>query len=184
MTDQELVRVSKFLSLVLRHQPQKIGLTLDENGWTDVANLLRQINKHGLKLTSEELQYVVATNNKKRFAFSQDQTQIRASQGHSIAINLDYQPVAPPDTLYHGTSDKSVPAILSTGLEKRNRHHVHLSRDIATALNVGSRHGKPAVLRVAALNMHHDGFVFYLSENQVWLTDYVPSKYLTLLSKT
>ncbi len=182
LPEKEIVRLSKFLSLVLRHQPEKISIALDENGWTEVTTLMQQANKNGVKLSWEILELVVQTNSKKRFAFNADKTKIRASQGHSVEVNLNYSPQKPPAILYHGTSERSLHSILATGLHKQNRHHVHLSSDVGTALNVGQRHGKPVVLRVAAEAMAQNGYLFYLSENQVWLTEQVPTEYLHVLA--
>lgn len=181
LSTKQLTSVSKFISLILRHKPETIGLELDANGWADTAELINKMNSNGKGITFEVLDYVVATNSKKRFAFNDDKTKIRASQGHSIAVDLQLQPVKPPAQLYHGTSVQSVSSILETGLEKRGRQHVHLSPDIETAMTVGSRHGKPAVFVVDAATMEEDGFDFYLSENKVWLTERVPVKYLRLL---
>ena len=178
---KEIIRLSKFLSLVLRHQPEKIDIALDENGWTDVEILLNQSTKNGVKFTHDILEQVVETNNKKRFSFNTDKTKIRANQGHSVEIDLGYPVQKPPAILYHGTGEKAVSSILRAGLEKRNRHHVHLSTSIETALEVGKRHGKPVVFLVDATAMHADGLAFYLSENKVWLTEQVPAKYLKLL---
>jgi len=180
MNEKDTVSISKFLSLVLRHQPQLIGIELDEQGWVNVDELLKQANVHGNNLDMELLSHVVETNSKKRFAFDQNRQRIRASQGHSVEVELGYQPQMPPEILYHGTGEKSVTAIQESGLEKRSRQHVHLSRDIETAIQVGSRHGKPAVFNVLAGEMHKNGCVFYLSENKVWLTDKVPVQFLRL----
>ena len=178
MTEKETTKLSKFLSLVLRHQPETIGLQLDANGWAPVDRLFEQMIAHGHSITPEQLQHVVDTNSKKRFAFSEDGLHIRASQGHSVEVDLDYQPTLPPAVLYHGTAVVNVAAILQQGLEKRSRHHVHLSADKATALQVGWRHGKPQVLVVDAGRMQQDGYQFYLSANGVWLTDAVPAAYI------
>jgi putative RNA 2'-phosphotransferase len=180
MNEKETTRISKFLSLVLRHQPQLIGITLNEQGWVSVDELLQQAKKHGQLITMEVLNHVVETNAKKRFAFSADKKQIRASQGHSVEVELGYEPQVPPKILYHGTGSQSVESILKTGLERRNRQHVHLSADTDTAIKVGSRHGKPVVLSVLAGEMHGKGYVFYLSANGVWLTDEVPAAFLRL----
>ncbi|CAN5388831.1 RNA 2'-phosphotransferase [soil metagenome] len=173
ISEKENTRISKLLSLVLRHQPETLGIVLDENGWTNVDILLR-------KLTIEKaaLEYIVATNNKKRFAFNDDQTKIRANQGHSVEVELGYQAENPPEVLYHGTGVGSVNAILQEGLSKQKRHHVHLSADIETAFKVGQRHGKPIVLEVNAAQMSKDNFEFYRSDNGVWLTDHVPVEYI------
>ena len=181
MKDQnKVVKISKFLSLVLRHKPQKIGIELDENGWVDVDVLLIQMNKKGQNIDFETLKFVVETNNKKRFAFNEDQTKIRASQGHSLKIDLGYKPQAPPEILFHGTAGRFIDSIMRTGLEKRNRHHVHLSLNKETATNVGGRHGRVVVLEVMTRKMYDDGYDFFVSENDVWLIDNVPVKYLHL----
>lgn len=181
-SEKEITRLSKFMSLVLRHQAGTIGLTLDKNGWVATQELLDKMNKTGVNVTPEKLDFVVATNSKKRFAFNADKTQIRASQGHSVDIDLQLTPVKPPAVLYHGTGERSVASIFKTGLEKRSRRHVHLSADIETALQVGKRHGKPVVLTVDTAKMYKDGFEFYLSANKVWLTDKVPIGYLQQLN--
>ncbi|HEX8270547.1 MAG TPA: RNA 2'-phosphotransferase [Flavobacterium sp.] len=178
ITDKQVTDISKFLSLVLRHHPEKIGIDIDHRGWTDVQELLEKVNKHGIQIDIDLLRYVVATNSKKRFAFNDTGDKIRASQGHSLDVELGYTVQTPPAILYHGTSEKSVQSILRMGIEKRTRQHVHLSNDIETALKVGQRHGKPIVFRVFSGKMHADGFQFYLSENRVWLTDHVPSGFL------
>jgi putative RNA 2'-phosphotransferase len=172
--------ISKFLSLVLRHKPQEIGLTLDQNGWASVSELLTRLNANGSPVTMDLLEEIVDTNNKKRFAFNEDRTQIRASQGHSIEVDLDLQACEPPALLFHGTAEKNLASILATGLKKQNRQHVHLSDNTDTAKNVGGRHGKPVVLHVNAAQMQKDGFIFFLSANQVWLTDEVPPVYLSI----
>jgi putative RNA 2'-phosphotransferase len=180
LTEKEITRISKFLSLVLRHKPETLGITLDKNGWTDVSILLDKINQANVVVTSDILQYVVDTNAKKRFAFNETGDKIRASQGHSVEIKLDYTPQQPPGILFHGTGEKSVASILQTGLEKKDRHHVHLSAGLETARNVGQRHGKPVVLEVLAEAMTREGHTFYLSENGVWLTDHVPVRFLAV----
>lgn len=176
--DKQLIRISKFLSLVLRHQPEKIGIELDQNGWTDVGELLEKANNHGIKFDKETLNHIVETNAKKRFAFNDTFDKIRASQGHSLEIELGYISQKPPEILYHGTSEKSVQSILGTGIEKRSRQYVHLSSDVETAVKVGQRHGKPFVFKVLAEQMYNDNFQFFISDNGVWLTDNVPTKYL------
>lgn len=179
--DKNEIHISKFLSLVLRHQPQIIGIQLDPNGWVEVEELINKSNLHGVEFDREILNRIVETNPKKRFAFDETQQKIRASQGHSIAVDLGYKAQKPPAILYHGTSDKSVQSILELGLEKRSRQHVHLSIDLETAVKVGQRHGKPVVLKVLAAQMYEDKFEFFLSDNGVWLTDSVPAKYLQTL---
>lgn len=181
LSAKQLTAVSKFISLVLRHKPETIGLTLDANGWADTTELINKMNSNGRAITAEIVDYAVATNSKKRFAFNDDKTKIRASQGHSLAVDLQLQPVKPPAQLYHGTGVQFVSSILKTGIEKRNRQYVHLSSDKETAIIVGKRHGNPAVLLADAAAMDKDGFDFYLSENKVWLTEHVPVRYLKLL---
>lgn len=170
--------ISKFLSYVLRHHPDKLGITLDENGWTSVAILLEKINVEPYSLSMEQLEDVVATNNKKRFAFNEDKTMIRASQGHSVNIDLALQPKEPPNYLYHGTVEKFITSIQDKGLIKGTRQHVHLSADKETAINVGSRRGKPIILTVRSGEMHTQNHAFYQSENGVWLTEEVPTEFI------
>jgi putative RNA 2'-phosphotransferase len=179
MSKDPLVRRSKHLSLVLRHDPGSVGLTLDSAGWVDVAKLLP-----AMKLTRVQLDEVVRDNNKKRFEFSPDGLQIRASQGHSVAVDLGYEEQAPPKTLYHGTSKKLLDDLIVDGIKRMARQHVHLSKDVETAVDVGRRHGPPVVLEIWANKMHADGYKFYLSTNGVWLTDHVPSKYFDMLDVT
>jgi putative RNA 2'-phosphotransferase len=178
--DKQLVRFSKFISLVVRHQPEKYGLTLDEHGWAQIDDLIAVANRAGVPLTHAALQQIVAQNDKQRFAISEDGRAIRARQGHSIAVDLELLPVEPPEQLYHGTAERFVPAILAQGLLRRSRQHVHLSADLPTAIKVGQRHGKPVVFTVASGAMHHDGYHFYRSENGVWLVEVVPVAYLTI----
>jgi putative RNA 2'-phosphotransferase len=173
-----ITKTSKFLSLVLRHQPEIIGLSLDDQGWADVATLIALVNQHGQVLTAELLDEVVATNNKKRFAFSADKSRIRASQGHSIAVDLALNPQQPPEYLFHGTATRFLDSIRDQGLIPGSRQHVHLSSDQSVAMQVGQRHGKPVVLRVQSAQMSAAGLVFFRSDNGVWLTDAVPSKYI------
>ena len=179
---QSLVRKSRFLSLILRHKPETIGLTLDENGWVDIDTLLDATITHNRPLTRPELDEIVATNNKKRFALSEDGKRIRARQGHSLPVDLGLQPRTPPPVLYHGTAVRFLPSIREQGLQKMNRQHVHLSVTEETAYTVGKRHGEPAILLVKSEAMFAVGYLFFLSENRVWLTDYVPVEYLEDLS--
>lgn len=178
MSPDARTRTSKFLSLVLRHRPGVIGLALGRQGWVDVDALLDALQAHGRRITRAELEEVVRTNAKKRFLLSDDGRRIRASQGHSVDLDLGYEPVAPPEILFHGTAERTLEAIRRDGLSKMNRHHVHLSAEEATAREVGARHGRPVVLRVDAKTMHDDGHVFFVSDNGVWLTDAVPAIYL------
>lgn len=183
MTDKENTRISKFLSLVLRHRPETIGIELDENGWTDVKMLIDRMNQKDFSITVDILQLIVATNPKKRFALNERGDMIRANQGHSIEVDLGYIVQHPPAILYHGTGEKSVSRIQKEGLVKMDRHHVHLSADIETAMKVGQRHGKPFVFQVLAEKMFLENFAFYLSDNGVWLTDSVPVDFLVPLGK-
>lgn len=172
-------RISKFLSMILRHKPETIGLALDKQGWADVDTLLQKAQKRGKYISRELLEQIVETNDKKRFAFSEDGKRIRASQGHSIEIDLAYEESIPPDLLYHGTYQPVVGAIFKEGLKKMQRHHVHLSTNIKTAENVGSRHGKVVILSVNTKAMQEEGHVFFVSANGVWLTESVPPQFLS-----
>ena len=176
--DSRLVRVSKFLSLVLRHQPQKYNLTLDEQGWAQIDDLIHVANHAGIPLTYPMLQQIVTDNDKQRFAISDDGHAIRARQGHSISIDLKLASLQPPLQLYHGTAERFLSSIREQGLLRRSRQYVHLSPDIQTATAVGQRHGVPVVLTVNSGKMHHEGYYFYRSENGVWLTESVPAEYL------
>ena len=180
LSDKETTRLSKLLSLVLRHNPAHLGLTLDEQGWVAVDTLLAQAQKQQVPLTREVLLHLVEISPKKRFRLSDDQQRIRASQGHSVAVELGYVPAMPPPVLYHGTATRHLAAIREQGLLKMNRQQVHLSADEPTARQVGSRHGLPTVLLVDAARMHTDGYQFYQADNGVWLTDVVPPQYLEL----
>lgn len=170
--------VSKFLSFVLRHHPDSVGLTLDANGWVSVDELLRALAQHGRPLPREELEALVSSSDKQRFALSADGARIRANQGHSVAVDLALSPAPPPDLLFHGTVARFLPAIRAEGLLKGQRHHVHLSATRDLAVIVAQRRGKPCVLEVDARAMAARGFVFYRSENGVWLTDHVPPPFL------
>ena len=180
INEKQLTHISKFLSLVLRHQPETIGIQLDSNGWADVNELIEKSNTNGITIDKETLHHIVETNSKKRFAFNDTLDKIRASQGHSVEIALGYENQKPPEILYHGTNLQVVQSILDKGIEKQSRQHVHLSNDLETAVKVGQRHGKPLVFKVLAEQMYNVNFQFYISDNGVWLTDYVPAKYLQL----
>lgn len=181
INQKRLVKISKYLSKHLRHQPQRIGLKLDKFGWTKVEELLLACQQNNFPLTQTELMEVVENNGKKRFAFYQDMTKIRANQGHSIKIDLDLKPQIPPPILYHGTVAKFLDNIKAEGLRKMSRNHVHLSIDIETAKKVGMRRGKPIIFTIYSQLMHQEGYQFFCSENGFWLVDSVPSKYLLLL---
>jgi len=171
-------KVSKFLSLVLRHDPARVGIALDSAGWTDVAGLLAALAAHGVQLSREELVELVASSDKQRFALSRDGSRIRANQGHSVEVELALAPATPPAVLYHGTVDRFVASIRAQGLIKGARHHVHLSADLETATKVGGRRGQPVVLKVRATQMAAAGHAFFVSENGVWLTEAVPVAFL------
>src|SRR5262245_8485662 len=176
--DKHLTSISKFLSYILRHRPDEIGIALDPNGWVPIADLLASLSAQGRTITRAELDEVVATNPKRRFAISEDGLRIRASQGHSIEIDLGYEPAVPPELLFHGTATRLLELIRRQGLVKGARHHVHLSADESTARAVGERHGQSVVLMVRSGAMARDGLVFYISANGVWLADAVPYKYI------
>lgn len=178
MKGKDTKNISKFLSLVLRHSPETIALELDKNGWANVDELISKCNQFGKELDFDLLEEVLVTNDKKRFAFNEDLSKIRANQGHSIDVELDLNESQPTDFLYHGTVEKFIDSIKKDGLQKMSRQYVHLSKDIETATKVGSRRGKPIVLRINAPKMFENGCKFYLSENNVWLTDNVPVEYI------
>ncbi len=175
---KEMIHLSKFLSLILRHDPEKVGLVLEEGGWVEVPTLLHALQKAGHRVDELLLHQVVRENDKQRFAFNEDSSKIRANQGHSIPVELGLQPISPPEILYHGTATRFLESILATGLHSQRRTHVHLSLDYDTAVKVGARHGKPVTLKVEAGQMAADGFLFYQADNGVWLTEQVPGKYL------
>jgi putative RNA 2'-phosphotransferase len=176
--DKALVSTSKFLSLVLRHQPELIGLSLDTNGWADLRELVRLAHASGHRLTVDDILVIVRSSEKQRFTLDSSGQKIRANQGHSVEVDLELQPVQPPAVLYHGTATRFLPSIHQSGLIKGARHHVHLSLDANTASAVGGRHGYPVVLTVFAEDMWRSGCVFYQSKNGVWLTDHVPASYI------
>lgn len=173
-------KLGRFLSFILRHHPETIGITLDEFGWADVKQLLQNMNQHGKSINMQILETIVAENDKQRYSFNEAHTKIRANQGHSIAVNLQLEQKIPPDTLYHGTAKRFLNSIAKTGLQKMTRQYVHLSKEVQTALKVGQRHGDAIVLKVNAKQMYQKGYAFYLSENGVWLCDAVPSQYLEI----
>lgn len=169
---------SKFISLILRHKPETIGISLDEHGWANVEELITGVSKtHHLDM--ETLERIVAEDEKQRYSFNEDKTLIRANQGHSIPVDVELPEVIPPDVLYHGTGLKYKDSIDAQGLVPKSRLYVHLSGDAETARKVGQRHGKPIIYTVDAAAMHKDGYIFYRSVNEVWLTKAVPKKYLS-----
>lgn len=178
MNNSRLIKISKYLSKHLRHQPERIGIKLAPGGWVSVDELLAACKKNSFQIHLTELQEVVAKNDKKRFSFDATGSLIRANQGHSVEVDLQLEPAIPPKVLYHGTGHRAVEAILQQGLRKMSRHHVHLSSDLITAHKVGKRHGRPVIFIVDAAGMQEDGYTFYCSDNGVWLVDNVPPKYL------
>jgi putative RNA 2'-phosphotransferase len=176
------VQLSKFLSFVLRHQPDAIGLALDPQGWVNIDELIEKGNAARTQFSRDDLMHVIETSDKKRFSISADGLRIRAAQGHSVSVALGLSPQEPPPLLYHGTATRFIDSILREGLKPQARQQVHLSTDEATAQRVGQRHGKAAILKVDALRMHSKGFKFYLADNGVWLTDQVPPEFLATSS--
>ncbi len=181
MNTPDLKPISKQLSYILRHRPDSVGLELQEGGWVGVDDLLAALAQSGPGISLEVLKRVVAENDKGRFEFSDDGARLRARQGHSTPVELGYTPTTPPDVLFHGTATRFLDSILQQGLLKGRRSHVHLSTNQETMLQVGMRHGKPVLLAVDAAGMQHDGHVFLVTGNHVWLTDHVPPQYLTVL---
>lgn len=176
---KQLDKKSKFLSYVLRHQPEAIGITLNIEGWVDINKLILQANQHGQSMTRELIEEVVKTSDKKRFTISDDGLKIRAAQGHSTQqVKINHIEQVPPKFLYHGTATRFIDSIKEKGLIASDRHYVHLSIDEQTANTVGKRHGKPIVLKVKSLLMYQQGFKFYLADNGVWLTGTVPNTFL------
>lgn len=171
------VKLGRFLSLVLRHEPGAAGITLDENGWADVEELLAGVRRTGRQIDMDTLERIVRENNKQRYSFNEDHTKIRANQGHSIRVDVELKETEPPQYLFHGTVSRFLPAIRKEGIRKMDRQYVHLSADFQTALAVGRRHGAPVVLTVDAAAMARDGVTFYLSANGVWQCEYVSPKY-------
>ena len=171
--------ISKFISLILRHKPEAIGISLDEHGWAKVDELIEGISSTH-KIDMDILEEIVTTDNKQRYSFNSDKTLIRANQGHSIPVDVELEMIEPPTYLYHGTAQKFVESINEKGLISKNRLYVHLSADVQTAIKVGTRHGKPIVYKVQAHKMWEDGYTFYKSVNGVWLTKLVLAKYLEL----
>ncbi len=178
--DSRTTQLSRFLSFVLRHKPDSIGLTLDRQGWVLVDDLIAKSHAAGTRFNRETLLQVVESNDKKRFSLSADGTMIRAAQGHSVVVELGLDSQEPPGTLYHGTATRFLDSILLEGLKPKSRQQVHLSADAETAHRVGKRHGNPVILKVEAVRMSQKGFRFFLSDNGVWLVDHVPPEFLAL----
>jgi len=178
MTPNKYKETSKFISLILRHKPEAIGITLDEHGWANVDELIEGVSRtHPLDMAALEL--IVAEDEKQRYSFNEDKTLIRANQGHSIPVDVELDEKEPPEVLYHGTGEKYVSSIDRQGLIPKSRLYIHLSRDEETAVKVGSRHGKPVIYKVKSGEMYRDGYKFFCSVNDVWLTKEVPVKYLS-----
>lgn len=181
---KQLVNASKFLSFILRHKPDQIGLELDANGWANIADLIKKSKgQPQVDLDESIILQVVATSEKKRFALSEDGLSIRANQGHSLDIDLGLQEQVPPARLYHGTASRFLDSIKAQGLQKMNRHHVHLTENEGTATEVGRRYGKVVMLEIDSQAMHSDGCKFFVSENSVWLVDEVPMAYIRVIEK-
>jgi len=178
MSHKSLYRTSRFLSLVLRHQPDRAGIRLNGEGWVAVDELLKGLAANGYVISTDDLEQIVRENDKKRFAFNDERTMIRASQGHSAEVDLGYTPAEPPERLYHGTVERFLPSIRQHGLKPQNRHHVHLSPDMETAEKVGKRRGTPVILTIRAGAMHTDNMIFFVSDNGVWLTEHVAPHYI------
>jgi putative RNA 2'-phosphotransferase len=177
--DKNLVKISKFLSLVLRHKPEHFGVSLDHNGWINVDALLAAANRVGVTLNKVLLQRVVKESDKQRFALSDDGLRIRANYGQSVAVDLGLEAVTPPEILFHGTATRFFESIKKEGLSPARRQYVHLSPDKHMAMSVGKRHGKPLVLTVEALRMHEGGFKFFRSHSGIWLTERVPAHFIS-----
>lgn len=170
----DLTKTSRFISLILRHKPEEIGISLDEHGWANVEELIRGVN-----IDMKTLEHIVETDDKQRYSFNKDKTLIRANQGHSIPVDVELEEAQPPKYLWHGTGEKYKQSIMRDGLIPKSRLYVHLSSDVETATTVGKRHGNVVLFRIDALKMYEDGFKFYLSKNGVWLTKHVPVSYLS-----
>ena len=171
-------KLSKFISLILRHKPEEIGISLDNNGWAKVDELIAGINKSGRKITLKDLEEIVATDEKGRYSFNESKTLIRANQGHSVNVDVELDELTPPSVLYHGTASRFLDSIMSSGIKPMSRLYVHLSKDLPTAIKVGSRHGKCVVLVIDTKKMSKDGVKFYLSSNGVWLTKHIDCSYI------
>lgn len=175
----DLIKISRYISLLLRHKPELAGITLDMHGWADVNEIITAVcNHYQQPFSMIELEAIVANDNKCRYTFNEEKTLIRANQGHSVDVDVELKKAVPPDILWHGTADKFVKSIDEQGLAPQNRLYVHLSSDVETALSVGKRHGVPVIYMVDCASMLADGHEFFISRNKVWLTKSVPAKYL------
>ncbi|EOE7167605.1 RNA 2'-phosphotransferase [Clostridioides difficile] len=173
-------KLSIFISLILRHKPETIGIKLDDYGYADVNELIEKINNTGRNINIEILEQIVKEDNKQRYSFNEDRSKIRANQGHSINVNVELRELEPPRFLYHGTATRFLDNIKKEGIISKSRLYVHLSNDIDTAVQVGKRHGIPIVLKINAGKMYENDYKFYLSENNIWLCEYIPFKYVEI----
>lgn len=173
--------ISRYIALLLRHHPEKAGLCLDEHGWVEIEALIQGVRRRYPEFNRAVLDEIVARDSKQRYAYNQDKTCIRANQGHSIPVDVELKQALPPTILYHGTGEKYVESIQKVGLIPKSRLYVHLSTDIQTAIQVGKRHGQPVVYQIDTQQMIHDGFIFYISANHIWLTKAVPVQYLKII---
>ena len=179
---KRLDRIGRLITYSLRHRPEELDITLDEQGWVEIDVLLEALHNKDKEITREELEYLIATSDKQRFAVDESGEKIRANQGHTVDVNLGYESQVPPEYLYHGTNEESVKDIMETGVQRMKRHAVHLSEDLGTAIKVGERRGRVLILRIQSGKMHEDGYVFQLSDNNVWLTDNIPIQYIEISS--
>ncbi|HCI2563749.1 TPA: RNA 2'-phosphotransferase [Clostridioides difficile] len=176
-------KLSIFISLILRHKPETIGIKLDDYGYADVNELIEKINNTGRNINIEILEQIVKEDNKQRYSFNDDRSKIRANQGHSINVNVELRELEPPKCLYHGTATRFLENIKKEGIIRQSRLYVHLSNDIDTAVKVGKRHGVPVVLKINTGKMYENGYKFYLSENNIWLCKYIPFEYVEKISR-
>ena len=175
--------LSKFIAYILRHNPSAASVELDENGWADVGELIDGVCKTGRQLNLQALEEIVQSDGKQRFSFNEDKTKIRANQGHSISVDVQMSELAPPEVLYHGTAEKYIESVRQQGILSKSRNYVHLSKDVQTAKKVGSRHGRPVVLKIDAKGMYEEGYKFLLSANGIWQTKQVPVKFITEITE-
>lgn len=178
---KKLEKISKFLSLVLRHKPEEIGIALDKNGWANIHQLILLSNQAGVALDEATILEVVSRSDKQRFAISDNGVNIRANQGHSISVDLEFISLIPPEFLLHGTAIRFLDSILTKGLSRMNRQHVHLTENPDSAMVVGARYGQPVLLRIDSNGMSNEGHIFYKSENGVWLVDAVPPEFISVI---
>ncbi|MDR8393965.1 RNA 2'-phosphotransferase [Aliifodinibius sp. S!AR15-10] len=180
MNSPKFKKTSKFLSYILRHHPESIGLEVDRQGWAHLPSLVEKANNSGRSVSEDIIQKIIAQSDKQRFRLSDDGNYIRAGYGHSIDVDLDLDPIRPPDVLYHGTAKKNLDSILAKGLHPGSRNLVHLSANISDAMEVGSRHGRPYLLTIASLKMYNAGHPFYQSDSEpnIWLVESVPPPFI------